>query len=116
MPGQRERLAALGIPVVEPAPPAPAAPRTTKAKAKGPGRAQAAFQRGLAALTKWVEQEGDRPVPRGAVVEVAVDGEAEPAQVKLGVWISNTKARRDKLIPEQLDALRELGMDWAAVG
>ncbi|CAM5731614.1 hypothetical protein SMICM304S_09979 [Streptomyces microflavus] len=116
MPGQRERLAALGIPVAEPAPPAPAAPRTTKTKTKGPGRAQAAFQRGLAALTQWVEQEGDRPVPRGAVVEVAVDGEAEPAQVKLGVGISNTKARRDKLTPEQLDALRELGMDWAAVG
>lgn len=35
---------AVGIPVVEPTSPAPAAPRTTKAKAKGPGRAQAAFQ------------------------------------------------------------------------
>ncbi|WP_234428160.1 DEAD/DEAH box helicase, partial [Streptomyces badius] len=70
MPEQRERLAALGIPVTEPTSPAPATPRTTKTKAKGPSRAQAAFQRGLAALTQWVEQEGaDRPVPRGAVVE-----------------------------------------------
>ncbi|WP_406424235.1 helicase associated domain-containing protein [Streptomyces sp. NBC_00873] len=33
--------------------------------------------------------------------------------VKLGVWISNTKTRRDKLTQEQRDALRELGMDWA---
>lgn len=114
MPGQRERLAALGIPVTEPASPAPAAPRTTKAKAKGPGRAQAAFQRGLAALTQWVEQEGvDRPVPRGAVVEVAVDSEAEPVPVKLGVWISNTKSRRDRLDTDQLAALAKLGMDWA---
>ncbi|WP_326621962.1 Helicase associated domain protein (plasmid) [Streptomyces anulatus] len=114
MPGQRERLAALGIPVTEPASPAPAAPRTTKAKAKGPGRAQAAFQRGLAALTQWVEQEGvDRPVPRGAVVEVAVDSEAEPVPVKLGVWISNTKARKDRLDTDQLAALAKLGMDWA---
>ncbi|MGC5530407.1 Helicase associated domain protein [Streptomyces sp. SR-10] len=110
LPEQRERLAALGIPVVEPAPPAPAAPRTTK----GPGRAQAAFQRGLAALTQWVEQEGtDRPVPRGAVVEVAVDGEAEPVPVKLGVWISNTKSRKDRLDTDQLAALAILGMDWA---
>ncbi|MFH9118375.1 helicase associated domain-containing protein [Streptomyces globisporus] len=50
---------------------------------------------------------------RGAVVEVAVDGEADPVPVKLGVWISNTKARRDKLDQEQLDALRKLGMVWA---
>ncbi|MFI0936954.1 Helicase associated domain protein [Streptomyces sp. NPDC021019] len=114
MPEQRERLAALGIPVTEPAFPAPAAPRTTKTKAKGPGRAQAAFQRGLAALAQWVEQEGtDRPVPRGAVVEVAVDGEAEPVPVKLGVWISNTKSRKDRLDTDQLAALAKLGMDWA---
>lgn len=33
--------------------------------------------------------------------------------VKLGVWVSNTRARRDKLTQEQLDALRELGMQWA---
>ncbi|MFE9711325.1 hypothetical protein ACFYOI_14695 [Streptomyces microflavus] len=43
-----------------------------------------------------MEQEGtDRPVPRGAVVEITVDGEAEPVPVKLGVWISNTKSRKD---------------------
>lgn len=109
-PEQRERLAALGIPVTEPTSPAPATPRTTK----GSGRAQAAFQRGLAALTQWVEQEGvDRPVPRGAVVEVAVDGEAEPVPVKLGVWISNTKSRKDRLDTDQLTALAKLGMDWA---
>ncbi|MFH9122826.1 DEAD/DEAH box helicase [Streptomyces globisporus] len=113
MPEQRERLAALGIPVVEPTPAAPAAPRTTKR----PGRAQAAFQRGLAALTQWVEQEGtDRPVPRGAVVEIAVDGEAEPVPVKLGVWISNTKSRKDRLDADQLAALAKLGMDWAGLG
>ncbi|WP_190078601.1 helicase associated domain-containing protein, partial [Streptomyces daghestanicus] len=40
-----------------------------------------------------------------------VDGEAVP--VKLGVWISNTKSRRDKLTAEQLGALRELGVQWA---
>lgn len=33
--------------------------------------------------------------------------------VKLGVWASNVRARRDKLAQEQLDALRELGVEWA---
>jgi hypothetical protein len=68
----------------------------------------------LAALTQWVEREGaDRPVPRGHSERVAVDGEAEPVIVKLGVWISNTKSRRDRLTAEQLNALRELGVEWA---
>ncbi|MEU5971863.1 DEAD/DEAH box helicase [Streptomyces globisporus] len=113
MPEQRERLAKLGIPIAELPSPAPATARTTKAKEKGPGRAQAAFQRGLAALTQWVEQEGaHRPVPRGAVVEITVDGEAEPVPVKLGVWISNTKSRKDRLDTDQLAALAKLGIDW----
>ncbi len=114
MPEQRERLAKLGIPITELPSPAPAAARTTKAKAKGPSRAQVAFQRGLAALSQWVEQEGaDRPVPRGAVVEITVDGETEPVPVKLGVWVSNTKSRKDRLETDQLAALAALGMDWA---
>ncbi len=109
LPEQQERLSKLGVQPAESAPPAPAAART-----KGPSKAQAAFQRGLTALTQWVEQEGaDRPVPRGAVVETTVDGEAEPVLVKLGVWISNTKTRRDKLTQEQLAALAELGRKWA---
>ncbi|OKK10608.1 helicase [Streptomyces sp. CB00455] len=32
--------------------------------------------------------------------------------VKLGVWISHAKSRRDKLTPDQHAALRELGVDW----
>ncbi|MFF5315895.1 helicase associated domain-containing protein, partial [Streptomyces massasporeus] len=55
----------------------------------------------------------DRPVPRGHGEPIAVDGEAEPVIVKLGVWVSNTKSRRDKLTQEQLDALRKLGVEWA---
>jgi hypothetical protein len=107
---QQERLTRLGIKPVEAPSPAPAAPRT----AKGPNKAQQAFQRGLAALTQWIEREGaDRPVPRGAVVEIEVDGQDEPVPVKLGVWVSNTKQRRDKLTQEQLVALRELGIAWA---
>lgn len=107
---QRERLTRLGVQPAEVPSPAPAASRGTK----GPSKARQAFQRGLAALTQWVAREGaDRPVPRAHGEEIAVQGEAEPVVVKLGVWVSNTKSRRDKLTAEQLAALAALGVDWA---
>jgi superfamily II DNA or RNA helicase len=106
---QQERLSKLGVKPLEAPSPASAAGRATK----GPGKAQQAFQRGLAALAQWVEREGHRPVPRGHVEEIVVDGETEPVAVKLGVWVSNTKSRRDKLTSEQQAALAELGVPWA---
>ncbi|MFJ3250964.1 Helicase associated domain protein [Streptomyces sp. NPDC086782] len=107
---QQERLSQLGIKPAQAPSPAPAATRATK----GPSKAQQAFQRGLTALAQWVEREGaHRPVPRSHSEEIAVDGETEPVAVKLGVWVSNTKSRRDKLAQDQLDALRELGIEWA---
>ncbi|MFI5705502.1 Helicase associated domain protein [Streptomyces xanthochromogenes] len=109
LPEQRKRLTRLGVTPAAPLSPAPAAAHTEK----GPSKAQQAFQRGLAALAQWVEREGaHRPVPRGAVVEIEVDGETEPVSVKLGVWVSNTKSRRDRLGADQLAALAELGVDW----
>ncbi len=114
MPEQRERLAKLGIKAAELPETAPAATRPATASGKGPSKAQQAFERGLGALAQWVEREGaDRPVPRGAVIEVKVDGEAEPVPVRLGAWLSNTRARRDRLNADQLAALVKLGMDWA---
>ncbi|MFF5391818.1 Helicase associated domain protein [Streptomyces sp. NPDC013012] len=111
LPEQQARLAKLGV---QASPPAPVPAPVAGGVGRGPSKAQQAFQRGLAALTQWVEREGaDRPVPRGAVVEVTVDGEAEPVPVKLGVWISNTKSRRDRLDADQLAALQKLGMKWA---
>jgi superfamily II DNA or RNA helicase len=107
---QQGRLSALGVTPAQAPPPAP----TVKDAAKGPSKAQQAFQRGLTALAQWVEREGaHRPVPRGHSEQITVDGEAEPVAVRLGVWVSNTKSRRDKLTQEQLDALRELGVQWA---
>jgi hypothetical protein len=106
---QQERLSQLGVKAVQMSSQAPAATRATK----DPSKAQQAFQRGLTALAQWVEREGHRPVPRGHRKQVAVGGETEPVVVKLGVWVSNTKTRRDKLAQDQLDALRELGMQWA---
>ncbi|MFE5669818.1 Helicase associated domain protein [Streptomyces niveus] len=110
LPKQRERLTALGINAPVAPPPTPAAASGTK----GQGKAQQAFQRGLAALTQWVEREGaGRPVPRGHGEPITVHGQTEPVTVKLGVWITNTRARRDKLTTEQQDALRKLGIQWA---
>ncbi|GAA0473917.1 hypothetical protein GCM10010361_42820 [Streptomyces olivaceiscleroticus] len=107
---QQERLTRLGVQPLEAPAPAPIAARATK----GPTKAQQAFQRGLAALSQWVEREGaDRAVPRGHAEEIAVEGETEPMVVKLGVWVSNTKTRRHKLTQEQRAALAELGIDWA---
>ncbi|GED90728.1 hypothetical protein TNCT6_78130 [Streptomyces sp. 6-11-2] len=106
---QQERLSRLGVKPTEAPSPTPAA-----GHAKGPSKAQAAFQRGLTALARWVEREGaHRPVPRGHSEEVTVGGETEPVTVKLGVWISNTRARGDKLTQEQQAALAELGVNWA---
>lgn len=106
---QQERLTKLGTKPVAAPSPAPAAKDATK----GQSKAQQAFQRGLAALTQWVEREGaHRPVPRSHAEEITVDGETEPVAVRLGVWVSNTKSRRDKLTPEQRVALKELGIDW----
>ncbi|MFC9500877.1 Helicase associated domain protein [Streptomyces sp. NPDC056982] len=107
---QQQRLSSLGVTPVQAPSPAPAATRSTK----GPSKAQQAFQRGLAALAQWVEREGaHRPVPRGHSEQIAVDGEPEPVAVRLGVWVSNTKTRRDKLTAEQLAALQALGVEWA---
>ncbi|MGW0607729.1 Helicase associated domain protein [Streptomyces sp. NPDC002640] len=106
---QQERLTKLGVqPDQTPAPAAAAAHAT-----KGSSRTQQAFQHGLAALAQWVEREGaDRPVPRGHSEQIAFDGEAEPVTVKLGVWISNTKSRRDRLDADQLAALAGVGTTW----
>ncbi|WP_405852898.1 MULTISPECIES: hypothetical protein [unclassified Streptomyces] len=35
-------------------------------------------------------------------------------EVKLGVFLSNTKSRRAKLTADKLQALAALGLDWAA--
>jgi hypothetical protein len=108
-PEQQDRLTKLGVQPMQVSAPAPAARGT----AKGPSKAQQAFQRGLTALAQWVEREGRRPVPRAHTEQITVDGDAALVSVRLGVWISNARARRDKLTVEQLQALRELGVEWA---
>ncbi|MFC8014977.1 DEAD/DEAH box helicase [Streptomyces cinereoruber] len=109
LPEQQERLTKLGVQPDQALTPAPAAARTTK----GPSKAQQAFQRGIQALAQYIAREGHHRVPRAHAEEIAVEGKAASVVVKLGVWVSNTKSRRDKLAQDQLDALRELGVEWA---
>ncbi|WP_459740104.1 helicase associated domain-containing protein [Streptomyces sp. E-15] len=100
---QQQRLTTLGVKPAERPAPARAA--------KGGGKTSA-FQRGLAALTQWIQREGiQKAVPRGHVECVVIDGQEH--HHKLGVWISNTKSRRDKLTHDQRTALAELGVEWA---
>ncbi|MFE2431618.1 hypothetical protein ACFXJ5_33405 [Streptomyces sp. NPDC059373] len=68
----------------------------------------------MAALAQYIAREGaDVPVPRGHTEEIVVDSEAEPVSVRLGVTVSNTKSRRDRLTEPQRTALTELGVEWA---
>ncbi|MFF4038449.1 Helicase associated domain protein [Streptomyces sp. NPDC001816] len=104
---QQERLTMLGFKPAEPPSPAPAAGHATK----GAGKASVAFQRGMQALAQYITREGHHRVPRSHTEEIMVLGEATP--VRLGVFMSNTKQRRDKLGDPQRAALRELGIEWA---
>ncbi|MGA5606170.1 Helicase associated domain protein [Streptomyces griseoincarnatus] len=100
MDGQRELLEAIGV---VPLPPEQEAP------AKAPRAASGAFERGVAALAQYKEREGSvGPVSRSHV-EVLPDG----TEVKLGVFLSNTKSRRGKLTADKLQALADLGLEWA---
>ncbi|WP_435813062.1 helicase associated domain-containing protein [Streptomyces werraensis] len=76
-------------------------------------KAQQAFQRGIQALAQYIAREGHHRVPKAHAEEIAVEGEAASVVVKLGVWVSNTKSRRDKHAQDHLAALRELGVEWA---
>ncbi|MGW3046377.1 helicase associated domain-containing protein [Kitasatospora sp. NPDC001159] len=100
---QRERLAALGVEVLAAE---PGAPRKAVKGASG------AFERGVAALAQYKVRTGSVTVPRSHVEELEEVGEGGAVLVKLGVWISNTKARRAKLTEAQLERLAALGLDW----
>ncbi|MGW4704666.1 Helicase associated domain protein [Streptomyces sp. NPDC004285] len=97
--GQRERLGAFGI--------VPHAPEM-KEPAKPSATPVGAFERGVAALAQYKTRTGTVTVPRGHV-ERLEDG----SEVRLGVFLSNTKTRRGKLTTDKLQALATLGLEWA---
>jgi hypothetical protein len=99
--GQRQRLEAIGVvPLAPPAEP--------KAPATAPQTALSAFEKGVAALAQYKTRTGSLTVPRGHV-EALPDG----TEVRLGVWLTNTKTRRAKLTDDKLTALATLGLEWA---
>ncbi|MEV5778392.1 Helicase associated domain protein [Streptomyces antimycoticus] len=104
---QQRRLTALGVTSAER--PAPAANSGRKTAEKLP----VAFQRSVAALAQYIAREGHHRVPRSHIEEIPVDGHNTAVDVRLGVFMSNTKSRRDKLTEPQRAALVELGVEWA---
>jgi superfamily II DNA or RNA helicase len=100
--GQRERLEQLGITPLAPKQEEPARPSTAPVSA---------FERGVAALAQYKARTGSVTVPRGHV-ERLEDG----TEVKLGVFLSNSKSRRGKLTADKLAALASLGLEWARSG
>ncbi|MCY0924413.1 helicase associated domain-containing protein [Streptomyces sp. H27-G5] len=63
---------------------------------------------GVEALAQYAAPEGHVIVPR-AHTEVLPGRTA----VRLGLWLSNTRSRRDGLSAEQRERLADLGIDWA---
>ncbi|WP_445069600.1 helicase associated domain-containing protein [Streptomyces sp. SAS_281] len=104
---QRRRLEELGV---RPR----AAVEAQKTSARGAAKTRAgkgseAFQRGIQALRQYIAREGKTTVGRQHVEELP-DG----TSVRLGVFLSNHKSRRDPLSEGQLTTLANLGLDWAA--
>ncbi|MEU9322010.1 Helicase associated domain protein [Streptomyces sp. NPDC048295] len=97
--GQRGRLEAFGVIPHSPGLEASVKPSTAPMNA---------FERGVAALAQYKDRTGSLTVLRGHV-ERLEDG----TEVKLGVFLSNTKSRRAKLSEGRRQVLAELGLDWA---
>ncbi|MFE7328112.1 helicase associated domain-containing protein [Streptomyces sp. NPDC057565] len=103
-PEQQHRLGEAGV---KPAA-RPSRGPTVRPAGTGAARGSEAFQRGVAALAQYIQREGKTVVGRQHVEELP-DG----TSVRLGVFLSNQKNRRDRLSEQQLAALAELGYDWA---
>jgi superfamily II DNA or RNA helicase len=112
--GQRQRLTALGIHPAQ-APPTPSG----EAAGGGAGRTRvpaggtraAAFERGLAAARQYKNREGTLEGVSRKHVETIID-ETGVTEVKLGVWLTNQRARRGSLTPDRADALNQLSIRW----
>lgn len=107
---QREALRAVGV-----AAPAVGVVAGRGGVSGGPraGRSRdEAFAVGLAAAGVFFAREGHLEVPRGhvEVVEVPAGGGLE--DVRLGVWVTNTRARRGRLSSVRVAALDAVGMRW----
>ncbi|MFI5816837.1 Helicase associated domain protein [Streptomyces sp. NPDC051643] len=99
--GQHERLEQLGIMAL--------APEPVEVEAVKPSTAAvSAFETGVAALAQYKAHTGSVTVPPRRHVETLPDG----TQVRLGVFLSNSKSRRATLTADKLAALAALGLNW----
>jgi superfamily II DNA or RNA helicase len=124
--GQRERLTRIGVQAPADLQIATTATAQTPAgtgmrdgvpspqPGKTPQGASGAYARGISALRQYVAREGHVRVPRAHIEVLATESAEGPAgegtPVKLGVWLSNTKARRRQLREEQRTELANLGV------
>ena len=100
--GQKKLLEDLGV-----------QPAKRQRKPRGERRSHAeTFTFNLAAATQYREREGHLTVPRKHIETVTGEDGVEQ-QVRLGVWLSNQRARRDKLTAERVTALDALGIRWS---
>ncbi|MFJ1958580.1 helicase associated domain-containing protein [Streptomyces microflavus] len=97
MPEQRKRLAKLGIPITKLPETAPTPARTATGSGRGRARRRQRSSGAWQPSGSGRSRKATGRYPGARVVEITVDGGAEPVPVRLGVWISNTKSRRDKL-------------------
>ena len=63
------------------------------------------WEKGFAALTKFQKREGHCLVPQPHIE----DG------MKLGIWVSNVRARKNQLSPDQLKRLNSLDFSWDSI-
>lgn len=103
---QQRRLRELGV---QPRAAVRAQKTTTRAGQRtGAGKSSEAFQRGVEALRQYIAREGKTTVGRQHIEELP-DG----TSIRLGVFLSNQKSRRDRLTNHQLTQLAGLGLNWA---
>lgn len=102
---QQQRLISLGVTPAE----QPILTPVDEAR-KQSGRTSEGFQRDLTALAQYIAREGTQVVARGHLERIIVGDQVH--QLRLGVWCSNIKTRRDKLTPDERAALQKLGVPW----
>ncbi|MGK5499934.1 Helicase associated domain protein [Streptomyces sp. URMC 125] len=109
--GQRERLEALGVhpTAVAPGGQVDAADQPAEAVVVVVPADATAWDRALAALRQYQGREGHTRVPR-KWIETVHDETGQEHPIRLGVWISNQRQRRNRLDAERAAVLEEMGV------
>ncbi|WP_411848851.1 DEAD/DEAH box helicase [Streptomyces mobaraensis] len=111
--GQRERLAVLGIRVPAGELETAALPALEAAGAVVLPATATPWERGTAALRQYKAREGHVRVPRAHRETIRIDHGDDGLReehVRLGIWRSNTRSRRDRLTDTQRQEAQRLGL------